>query len=171
MNIIVIIISERSSECRKDLENLRTKMKSQYSVLALSQRSHLDRNTPYSHGWRLGGTMVAHLHEHSESVIKLTPLKPHGPLFASGSIDGTVRLWDANKLSGNNGINKSRQVYTANTPIYSLAACDNGQSLAVGGKDGSLLIMRIDRNSSKMTLQQALHLDQKYVCHEKYLHA
>lgn len=141
---------------------LRSKMKSRYSVLALSQRSHLDKqNTPYPHGWRLGGTMVAHLHEHSESVIKLTSLKPYGSLFASGSIDGTVRLWDANKLSGNHGINKSRQVYVANTPIYSLAACDNGQSLAVGGKDGSLLIMRIDRNSSKMTLQQALHLDQK----------
>ncbi|KAM7363336.1 vacuolar protein sorting 15 [Cochliomyia hominivorax] len=152
---------ERSSECRKDLESLRTKMKSRYSVLALSQRSHLDKhNSPYPHGWRLGGTMVAHLHEHSDSVIKLTSLKPYGSLFASGSIDGTVRLWDANKLSGSHGINKSRQVYTANTPIYSLAACDNGQSLAVGGKDGSLLIMRIDRNSSKMTLQQALHLDQ-----------
>lgn len=105
--------------------------------------------------------MIAHLHEHSGSVIKMAPLKPYGSVFASGSIDGTVRLWDCNKLNGNQGINRSRQVYSANTPIYSLAACGGGQSLAVGGKDGSLLIMRIDRNSSKMTLQQALHLEQK----------
>lgn len=111
--------------------------------------------------WRMSGNLVAHLHEHSASVIKMTSLKPYGSLFASGSIDGTVRLWDCNKLNGNQSINKSRQVYSANTPIYSVAACDSGQSLAVGGKDGTFLIMRIDRNSTKMTLQQAIHLDSR----------
>ncbi|XP_022220830.2 phosphoinositide 3-kinase regulatory subunit 4 [Drosophila obscura] len=148
---------ERSSECRKDLETLTQKIKSRYNVLAISQRCSYDKLvTPYPPNWRLNGTLVAHLHEHSESVIKLASLRPHGSLFASGSIDGTVRLWDCSKLNGNQGINKSRQVYFANTPIYALAACDSGQSLAVGGKDGSLLMMRIDRNSAKMTLQQAL---------------
>ncbi|EDV91054.1 phosphoinositide 3-kinase regulatory subunit 4 [Drosophila grimshawi] len=151
---------ERSSECCKDLESLTLKIKRRYNVLALSQRCNYDKLvTPYPSNWRLNGTLVAHLHEHSESVIKLAPLRPDGSLFASGSIDGTVRLWDCSKLNGNQGINKSRQVYCAQTPIYALAACDAGQSLAVGGKDGSLLIMRIDRNSTKMTLQQAL--DQK----------
>ncbi|XP_017058626.1 phosphoinositide 3-kinase regulatory subunit 4 [Drosophila ficusphila] len=148
---------ERSSECRKDLESLTAKIKSRYNVLAISQRCSYDKLvTPYPPGWRMNGTLVAHLHEHSESVIKLAPLRPHGSLFASGSIDGTVRLWDCSKLNGNQGVNKSRQVYSANTPIYALAACDSGQSLAVGGKDGSMLMMRIDRNSAKMTLQQAL---------------
>ncbi|XP_030370687.1 phosphoinositide 3-kinase regulatory subunit 4 [Scaptodrosophila lebanonensis] len=147
---------ERASECRKDLESLRLKIKSRYNVLALSQRCSYDKlSSPYPSNWRLNGTLVAHLHEHSESVIKLAPLRPHGSLFASGSIDGTVRLWDCSKLNGNQGINKSRQVYSTNTPIYSIAACDGGQSLAVGGKDGSLLMMRIDRNSTKMTLQHA----------------
>ncbi|XP_064549625.1 phosphoinositide 3-kinase regulatory subunit 4 isoform X1 [Drosophila montana] len=148
---------DRSSECCKDLESLTLKIKRRYNVLALSQRCNYDKLvTPYPSNWRLNGTLVAHLHEHSESVIKLAPLRPDGSLFASGSIDGTVRLWDCSKLNGNQGINKSRQVYSAHTPIYALAACDAGQSLAVGGKDGSLLIMRIDRNSTKMTLQQAL---------------
>ncbi|KAH8293534.1 hypothetical protein KR054_001369 [Drosophila jambulina] len=148
---------ERSSECRKDLESLTAKIKSRYNVLAISQRCSYDKLvTPYPPGWRMNGTLVAHLHEHSESVIKLASLRPHGSLFASGSIDGTVRLWDCGKLNGNQGVNKSRQVYSANTPIYALAACDSGQSLAVGGKDGSMLMMRIDRNSAKMTLQQAL---------------
>ncbi|XP_034485161.1 phosphoinositide 3-kinase regulatory subunit 4 [Drosophila innubila] len=148
---------DRSSECCKDLETLTLKIKRRYNVLALSQRGNYDKLvTPYPSNWRLNGTLVAHLHEHSESVIKLAPLRPDGSLFASGSIDGTVRLWDCSKLNGNHGINKSRQVYSAHTPIYALAACDAGQSLAVGGKDGSLLIMRIDRNSTKMTLQQAL---------------
>ncbi|XP_011189756.2 phosphoinositide 3-kinase regulatory subunit 4 [Zeugodacus cucurbitae] len=152
---------ERSSECRKDLDALRMTFKNRYSMLAFSQHSHNERlNSVYPPGWSLNGTMIAHLHEHSESVIKMTSLRPYGSVFASGSIDGTVRLWDCNKLNGNQGINRSRQVYSANTPIYALVACDGGQSLAVGGKDGSMLIMRIDRNSSKMTLQQALHLDE-----------
>ncbi|XP_036323773.1 phosphoinositide 3-kinase regulatory subunit 4 [Rhagoletis pomonella] len=152
---------ERSSECRKDLDALRYSFKTRYSMLAFSHHSHNERlNSSYPPGWSLNGTMIAHLHEHSESVIRMTSLRPNGPIFASGSVDGTVRLWDCNKLNVNQGINRSRQVYSANTPIYSLVACDSGQSLAVGGKDGSLLIMRIDRNSSKMALQQALHLDE-----------
>lgn len=51
-------------------------------------------------------------------------------------------------------------MYSAKVPIYALAACDAGQSLAVAGNDGSLLLLRIDPNSSKMTLQQARHLVQ-----------
>ncbi|XP_053946645.1 phosphoinositide 3-kinase regulatory subunit 4 isoform X1 [Anastrepha ludens] len=152
---------ERSSECLKDLDALRISFKNRYSTLAFSQHSHNETlNSTYPQGWSLNGTMIAHLHEHAESVIRMTSLRPNGAIFASGSVDGTVRLWDCNKLNGNQGINRSRQVYSANTPIYSLVACDGGQSLAVGGKDGSLLIMRIDRNSSKMALQQALHLDE-----------
>lgn len=52
------------------------------------------------------GTLVAHLHEHKSSVTKLTALKPNGPLFASASTDGTVRLWDCHKLDGDQSINK-----------------------------------------------------------------
>lgn len=48
-------------------------------------------------------------------------------------------------------------MYSAKVPIYALAACDSGQSLAVAGNDGSLLLLRIDPNSSKMALQQARH--------------
>lgn len=159
-----MFLLENPSECRKELDDLCCKLKTRYNVMAILQRNSQDnRVVTYPNNWRMSGTLVAHLHEHSESVIKLTSLKSNGPLFASGSVDGTIRLWDANKLSSNQGINKSRQVCPTNTPIYSLAACDNGQSLAVGGKDGSLLIMRLDRNSSKMALQHALHLDEKYV--------
>ncbi|CAD7085003.1 unnamed protein product [Hermetia illucens] len=153
-------MQERTSECRKDLEKLRAKLKARYAVVSSNREYNPAKYySAIPSKWRMNGTLVAHLHEHKASVVKLTSLKPYGPLFASGSADGTVRLWDCNKLNGNHSINKSKQVYSANTPINALAACEGGQSLAVGGKNGELLIMRIDRNSSKMTLQQALHLD------------
>lgn len=151
---------ERTSECKANLENLTQKMKTQYTALAKSQFLPIEKYQGiFPSGWGMNGSLVAHLHEHSESVIKLASVKPNGSIFASGSLDGTVRLWDCNKLNGNHSVNKSRQVYVAQTPIHAVTACDAGQGLAVGGSDGSLLIMRIDRNSSKMTLQQALRMD------------
>lgn len=55
---------------------------------------------------RIKGTLVAHLHEHKSSVTRLAPLRPNSSLFASASTDGTVRLFDCNKLNGYQSINK-----------------------------------------------------------------
>lgn len=41
-------------------------------------------------GWKLRGTLVAHLHEHRNAVNKLCVL-PDTPFFASSSLDGTIR--------------------------------------------------------------------------------
>lgn len=152
---------ERLAECRVELDQLCQQLKIKYS-------KHLNRNdstnndvnpTKLPSNWKFNGTLVAHLHEHRNAVTRMTSLKSGGSMFASTSIDGTVRLWDCTKLDGHQNINRSRQFYAANTPLNALAACDNGQSLAVAGRDGALLVLRIDPNSSKMALQQARHLD------------
>lgn len=153
-------LQEQLSECRKELESLRNKVKNRYQILASTKDFHssmLSKDIPST--WQMKGTLVAHLHEHKSAVTKLTSLKPNSNMFASCSTDGTVRLWDCNKLDGYQSINRSRQMYFANMPIYSIAACDNGQSLAVSGKDGTVLLLRIDSNSSKMALQEARHMD------------
>lgn len=154
------------------LENLRHKVKAEYQVLAATRdfRTVMEqRDLP--DGWRLKGQLVAHLQEHKSAVTKMVSLpgcgsssvyngnQPAGSFFSSCSTDGTVRLWDCNKLDGNQAINRSCQVYSANVPLYSMAGCDMGRSLAVAGKDGSLMLLRIDSNSSKMALQEARHLD------------
>lgn len=153
-------LQERTSECRKDFEMFTKKTKTRFSFL-LSNRNYDPASyyAPIPPAWKPGGTLVAHLHEHKAAVTKMTSLKPFGSFFASVSIDGTVRLWDCNKLDGQQSINRSRQTYSANTPLYSIAACDGGQSLAVSGKDGTLMLLRIDPNSTKMALQQARPLD------------
>lgn len=149
---------ERISECRQEFDQLCGSMKQKYSRNAIKEHSERISSTVPSN-WKLNGTLVAHLHEHKAAVTKMTSMKAGGPLFASSSSDGTVRLWDCNKLDGHQNINRSRQFYSANTPLNAIAACDAGQSLAVAGKDGALLVLRIDPNSSKMALQQARHLD------------
>ncbi|XP_065073829.1 phosphoinositide 3-kinase regulatory subunit 4 [Ochlerotatus camptorhynchus] len=154
-------MQERSAECRLEFEQLLNKLKTRYASYALN-KEHRDpafNAHPLPSGWKMNGTIVAHLHEHKAAVSRMTTLKPFGSLFATASIDSTVRLWDCNKLDGQQSINRSRQSYHANTPLHAIAACDAGQSLAIAGKDGALLLLKIDTNSSKMALQQARHLD------------
>uniref|UniRef100_A0A182JVS5 non-specific serine/threonine protein kinase n=1 Tax=Anopheles christyi TaxID=43041 RepID=A0A182JVS5_9DIPT len=153
---------ERMSDCRREMEALVSKLRNRFTTYQ-RQRELRETNSatlPLPSGWRLSGTLVAHLAEHKAAVSRMAALKPHtGSLFASASIDGTVRLWDCNKLDGQQSVNRSRQSYHANTPLHAVAACDAGQSLAVAGKDGTLLLLKIDTNSSKMALQQARHFE------------
>jgi phosphoinositide-3-kinase regulatory subunit 4 len=151
---------ERLAECRIELDQLCQQLRTKFTKS--SSRSDVsvgENQTTQAANWKFNGTLVAHLHEHRSSVTRMTSLKSGGAIFASASNDGTVRLWDCTKLDGHQNINRSRQFYAANTPLNALAACDNGQSLAVAGRDGALLVLRIDPSSSKMALQQARHLD------------
>ncbi|XP_049286740.1 phosphoinositide 3-kinase regulatory subunit 4 [Anopheles funestus] len=153
---------ERMSDCRLEMEALVTKLRTRFATYQRQRELRESNQTmpPLPAGWRLSGTLVAHLAEHKAAVSRMAALKPHtGSLFASASIDGTVRLWDCNKLDGQQSVNRSRQSYHANTPLHAVAACDAGQSLAVAGKDGTLLLLKIDTNSSKMALQQARHFE------------
>lgn len=157
---------ERHSECRIELDTLRNRIGQQYRILAATRSFDSvieQRDLPL--GWRLKGTLVTHLHEHRAAVTRLTALSADwdgaaGGLFASCSLDGTVRIWDINRLDGNQSINRSTQVYNANVPLSSMASADGGRSLAVAGRDGSLMLLRIDTNSTKMALQEAKNLNE-----------
>lgn len=148
---------EKLAECRIELDQLCNQLRVKSSLSLGGEFYEPHSSVPA--GWKFNGSLVAHLHEHKSAVTRMTSLKTGGPLFASTSTDGTVRLWDCTKLDGHQNINRSRQLYSANTPLSAVTACDAGQSLAVAGRDGALLVLRIDPNSSKMALQQARHLD------------
>lgn len=163
-------MQERHSECHTELDAMRGKIKQHYNILAGTRNFDTvieQRDLP--HGWRLKGTLVTHLHEHRAAVTKLTALHTDnshhgfggggGGLFASCSLDGTVRVWDINKLDGQQSINRSTQVYSANVALQSMAAA-GGDSLAVAGRDGSLMLLRLDSNTAKMALQGAKNLAQ-----------
>lgn len=154
------VTQEQQSECSVALGRIKEKMRNDYSVLAANREYDCyDYFSPVPPKWNPKGALVAHLHEHKGAVTRMCALKPFGSYFASASVDGTVRLWDASKLDGERSINRSRQTYMAVSPLYCVASCEGGQSLAVAGKDGMLLLLRIDPNSNKMALQQARNLE------------
>lgn len=99
--------AERTSDCRKELNVLHNRLKIEYNLLsATTDMDAAKRAAIMPPGQSIKGTLIAHLHEHKTSVTKLTALRSNSSLFASASTDGTVRLFDCNKLNGHQSINK-----------------------------------------------------------------
>lgn len=107
MNVNRVLVSERTSDCRKELNSLQNRMKTEYTLLKTATDMATNKLTSIiPAGGNIKGTLIAHLHEHKSSVTQLTALRSNSSLFASASTDGTVRLFDCNKLNGHQCINK-----------------------------------------------------------------
>ena len=50
-------------------------------------------------GWRPKGLLVAHLHEHKSAVNRIQVSDEHS-IFATCSNDGTVKIWNSQKMEG-----------------------------------------------------------------------
>lgn len=50
-------------------------------------------------GWHPKGLLVAHLHEHKAAVNRIRVSDEHS-IFATASNDGTVKVWDSQKMEG-----------------------------------------------------------------------
>lgn len=50
-------------------------------------------------GWHPKGLLVAHLHEHKSAVNRIRVSDEHS-IFATCSNDGTVKIWDSQKMEG-----------------------------------------------------------------------
>lgn len=86
---------------------LHNKLKMQYTILSINSDTNAAlKRASLPPGHNIKGSLIAHLHEHKSSVTQLTALSSCSSLFASASTDGTVRLFDCNKLNGHQSINK-----------------------------------------------------------------
>ena len=45
------------------------------------------------------GILLASLHEHTERINRMAAVGKNSPLFATGSLDTSVRIWDAGRVS------------------------------------------------------------------------
>ncbi|XP_074031829.1 vacuolar protein sorting 15 isoform X2 [Leptinotarsa decemlineata] len=156
-------IHYRKSNCYKELTILKKRQQDLYYEV-LRNKEWVEQATWRPQlpppGWRLGGTLVGHLHDHKGPVIKLCAL-PDTPLFSSSSSDGTVRLWDCSKIEGKNIANRARQHYKLadGVRITGTTVCDGGQSLGVTYHNSAISILRVDSSSNKMRLLQSWQVD------------
>ena len=69
-----------------------------------------DNVRPVVAGWRPQGLLVAHLHEHRGAVNRVR-VSADQSQFATCSNDGTVKVWDCERLEGRSITNRSRYTY------------------------------------------------------------
>ncbi|BGP01316.1 Other/VPS15 protein kinase [Rhodotorula toruloides ATCC 204091] len=88
------------------------------------------------------GTLIAHLVEHTDAIVSIQ-VSPDQLFFVTGSLDGTVKVWDAMRLE-KNVTSKSRQTFQQGGKITSVCFLDNSHCIASASTNGSIWIHRVD---------------------------
>ncbi|KAI9096422.1 hypothetical protein DFS34DRAFT_581299 [Phlyctochytrium arcticum] len=92
--------------------------------------------------WRPEGTLIASLAEHTGPINCIKISADHN-FFATGSDDGTVRIWDTLRLE-KNVTNRARLTYSGHAGrVTALCFCENTHSIASAADDGSVHICRV----------------------------
>ncbi|XP_069762900.1 phosphoinositide 3-kinase regulatory subunit 4 isoform X3 [Narcine bancroftii] len=116
-------------------------------------------------GWHPKGLLVAHIHEHKSAVNRIRVSDEHS-IFATCSNDGTVKIWDSQKMEGKTTTTRSILTYSRiGGKIKTLAFCQGSHYLAVASDIGTVQLLGIEASkppkSPKIHPLQSRILDQK----------
>lgn len=89
-----------------------------------------------------GGTLVGHLVEHTAAVTSIA-VSPDFVFFATGSADGTVKIWDAVRLEKNT-TSRSRHSLEVGGKVTCLSVLEASHCLAIASDNGTLKIYRVN---------------------------
>lgn len=88
------------------------------------------------------GTLIGNLAEHTDAVTTLA-VAPDHLFFASGSADGSVKIWDTTRLE-KNVTSRSRQTINQGGQITSVILLENSHCVVSASTNGSIWVSRVD---------------------------
>uniref|UniRef100_A0A671X6F1 non-specific serine/threonine protein kinase n=1 Tax=Sparus aurata TaxID=8175 RepID=A0A671X6F1_SPAAU len=143
----------RINTCKAELQQLVQQKREQCSAERMAKQmmeSAEWESRPPPPGWHPKGLLVAHLHEHKAAVNRIRVSDEHS-IFATASNDGTVKVWDSQKMEGKTTTTSSE---TSSVLTYSrigghvktLTFCQGSHYLAVASDNGSIQLLAVEAN-------------------------
>ncbi|XP_036817712.1 phosphoinositide 3-kinase regulatory subunit 4 isoform X1 [Oncorhynchus mykiss] len=158
----------RLNTCKAELQHLVQQKREQCSAERMAKQmmeSAEWESRPPPPGWHPKGLLVAHLHEHKSAVNRIRVSDEHS-IFATASNDGTVKVWDSQKMEGKTTTTRSVLTYSRiGGHVKTLTFCQGSHYLAAASDNGSIQLLAIEANkppkSPKVNPFQTRFLDQK----------
>ncbi|XP_073079091.1 phosphoinositide 3-kinase regulatory subunit 4 isoform X4 [Manis javanica] len=158
----------RITTCKTELQQLIQQKREQCNAERIAKQMMENaewESKPPPPGWRPKGLLVAHLHEHKSAVNRIRVSDEHS-LFATCSNDGTVKIWNSQKMEGKTTTTRSILTYSRiGGRVKTLTFCQGSHYLAVASDNGAVQLLGIE--SSKLPKSPKIHplqsraLDQK----------
>lgn len=144
--------------CINELNNIINHKKNYFMNLI----SSTSRNSLYtfsgtlaSSSYRPKGLLLAHLHEHGDSINGITTIDSSS-LFVTCSSDSSVKVWEPARIEKKaTMINKSRQTFKLSNQseaFKGIVYCTGTGSLVTYTSNNSLYFLKVDPHSSKVKL-------------------
>ncbi|XP_051999525.1 phosphoinositide 3-kinase regulatory subunit 4 isoform X2 [Xyrauchen texanus] len=158
----------RITTCKAELQQLVQQKREQCSAERMAKQmmeSAEWESRPPLPGWHPKGLLVAHLHEHKSAVNRIRVSDEHS-IFATCSNDGTVKIWDSQKMEGKTTTTRSVLTYSRiGGHVKTLTFCQGSHYLAVASDNGSIQLLAVEANkppkSPKVQPCQTKFLDPK----------
>uniref|UniRef100_A0A673I8U3 non-specific serine/threonine protein kinase n=1 Tax=Sinocyclocheilus rhinocerous TaxID=307959 RepID=A0A673I8U3_9TELE len=139
----------RITTCKAELQQLVQQKREQCSAERMAKQmmeSAEWESRPPPPGWHPKGLLVAHLHEHKSAVNRIRVSDEHS-IFATCSNDGTVKIWDSQKMEGKTTTTRSVLTYSRiGGHVKTLTFCQGSHYLAVASDNGSIQLLAVEAN-------------------------
>ncbi|XP_053324121.1 phosphoinositide 3-kinase regulatory subunit 4 isoform X1 [Spea bombifrons] len=137
----------RMTTCKSELQHLVQQKREQCNAERLAK--HMMEaaeweSKPPPTGWHPKGLLVAHLHEHKGPVNRIRVSDEHS-IFATCSNDGTVKIWNSQKMEGKTTTTRSVLTYSRiGGHVKTMTFCQASHYLAVASDNGNIQLLAIE---------------------------
>ncbi|XP_044311713.1 phosphoinositide 3-kinase regulatory subunit 4 isoform X2 [Varanus komodoensis] len=142
----------RITTCKTELQQLIQQKREQCNAERIAKQ--MMENAEWER-WHPKGLLVAHLHEHKSAVNRIRVSDEHS-IFATCSNDGTVKIWNSQKMEGKTTTTRSILTYSRiGGRVMTLTFCQGSHYLAVASDNGAIQLLGIE--ASKLPKSPKIH--------------